>query len=118
MRHDAGRALAADYPPIDRVVAVAVDVADPAVLQMHPDAAAAGAHVTGGGLDLVGGRHGQRNVRFMMCHRAVLRLGRKGNVHASPRAYLGMLFSFNSAIGIGSRQRPSLSQLWVGYGYR
>ena len=72
MRHDAGRALAADHALVDRVVAVAVDVADPAVLQMDPDAAAAGAHVAGGGLDLVGRGLGQRNVRFLTCHRAVL----------------------------------------------
>src|SRR5207302_6685618 len=56
MRHDAGGALAADHPAVDRVIAVAVDVADAAILQVHPDAAAAGAHVAGGGLDLVGGR--------------------------------------------------------------
>ncbi len=52
--HDAGGALAADDAAIDRVVAVALDVADAAILQMHFDAAAAGAHVAGRGLDLVG----------------------------------------------------------------
>ena len=94
MRHDAGGTLAADHAAVDWVVAVAVDVADAAVLQMDPDAAAAGAHVAGGCLDLVGGRHGQRNVRFMMCHRATLHPGPKGNVHALRPASLGMLFSF------------------------
>jgi hypothetical protein len=36
------------------MVAVALDVADPAVPEVHVDAAPAGAHVAGGGLDLVG----------------------------------------------------------------
>ncbi len=51
--HDTGRALGAQDAVVDRVVAVALDVADPAVLEVHFDAAAAGAHVAGGGLDLV-----------------------------------------------------------------
>src|SRR5437868_13040824 len=54
MLHDPGRALAADHAMIDRVARVALDVADAAVLQMHFDAAAAGAHVAGGVFDLVG----------------------------------------------------------------
>ena len=52
--HDAGRALAAQHALVDGMVAVALDVADLAVLEEHADAAAAGAHVAGGGLDLVG----------------------------------------------------------------
>src|SRR5271167_3610476 len=52
--HDAGRALAADHAAIDRVVAVAFDVTDAAVLEMNFDPAAAGTHVAGGALDLVG----------------------------------------------------------------
>ena len=56
MVHDPGGALAADHAAIDRVVGVAVDVADPAVHQVHPDAAAAGAHVAGGRHHLVGDR--------------------------------------------------------------
>src|SRR3546814_14571072 len=39
--HDPGRTLGAEHALVDRVVAVALDVADPAVLQMHLDAAAA-----------------------------------------------------------------------------
>src|SRR5690606_414958 len=38
---------------VDRVVAVALDIADAALLQMHVDAAAAGAHIAGGPPDLV-----------------------------------------------------------------
>ena len=52
--HDAGGALAADHATVHRVVRIAVDVADAAVLQVHTDAAAAGAHVAGGVLHLVG----------------------------------------------------------------
>ena len=51
--HDPGRALGAENTFVDRVIAVAFDVADGAVLQMHLDAAAARAHVAGGALDLV-----------------------------------------------------------------
>ena len=54
--HDPGRALGAQHALVDRVRGVALDVADAAVLQPHLDAAAAGAHVAGGGLDLVAGR--------------------------------------------------------------
>src|SRR5262245_57188159 len=66
--HDAGRALAAQHTPVYGMIAVALDVADLAVLQEHADAAAAGTHVAGGCLDLVGG--GARQVR------ADIRLGR------------------------------------------
>src|SRR5581483_10796333 len=59
--HDAGRALAAQHAPVHGVVAVALDVADLTVLEEHANAAAAGAHVAGGGLDLVCGR--DREVR-------------------------------------------------------
>src|SRR6185369_9250987 len=41
VRHDAGGAFAAQHALVDRMIAVAVDVADAAVLQMHADAAAA-----------------------------------------------------------------------------
>ncbi len=50
--HDARRALGADHALVQRVVGVAVDVAQLPVLQVHADAAAAGAHVAGGVLDL------------------------------------------------------------------
>ena len=51
---DAGRTLAADHAAVHRMVGIAVDVADGAVLEMHPDPAAAGAHVAGGRHHLVG----------------------------------------------------------------
>jgi hypothetical protein len=58
MLHDPRRALAADHALVDRVVAVAVDVAHLGplprhVAQMHVDPAAAGAHVAGGLRDTV-----------------------------------------------------------------
>ncbi len=54
--HDAGAALAADHAAVHRVVLVAVDVADLAVLDVHVDAAPAGAHVAGRFRDAVGDR--------------------------------------------------------------
>ncbi len=53
--HDAGTALGADHALIERMVRIAVDVAHLAVAQMHANAAAAGAHVAGGLLDLLNG---------------------------------------------------------------
>jgi hypothetical protein len=64
MLHDAGAALAADHAAIDRMVLVAVDVADLAILDVHIDAAAAGAHVAGRLGDCVTNRLRQGNVRF------------------------------------------------------
>src|SRR6516165_3984500 len=52
--HDAGSALATDHAAVDRMVAVAFDVTDAAVLEMNFDPAAAGAHIAGRALDLVG----------------------------------------------------------------
>ncbi len=52
--HDARGAFAADHAAVDRMIAIALDVADAAVLQMDFDAAAAGAHVAGRVFDLVG----------------------------------------------------------------
>src|SRR5262249_23673630 len=52
--HDPRGALAAEHPLVHGVVGIALDVADPPILQMHPDPAAAGAHVAGRRLDLVG----------------------------------------------------------------
>ena len=54
--HDAGRTLGTQDAAVDRVVAVAFDVADGAVAQVHLDAAAAGAHVAGRVLDVVADR--------------------------------------------------------------
>ena len=53
MLHDAGGALGAKHAFVNRVVRVALDVAQIAVLQVDFDPAPAGAHVAGGGLDLV-----------------------------------------------------------------
>lgn len=52
---DAGRTLGADHAAVDRMLRIAVDVADLAVLQVHADATPARAHVARGGLDLVAG---------------------------------------------------------------
>ena len=65
MLHDPGAALGADHAAVDRVVAVALDIADQrrtvrAVPQVHVDAAAAGAHIAGGAPYLV--RHMRREV--------------------------------------------------------
>ena len=56
--HDAGGALRAEHAAVDGVIGVAFDVPDRAVLQVHPDPAPAGAHVAGGGPDLVADRGG------------------------------------------------------------
>ncbi len=103
VRHDAGRALAADHAAVDRMIAIAVDVADAAVLQVHADAAAARAHIAGGGLDLVGRGLGQRNSRFLKSHCATLRQfrGARASVKASLDCY------FYSAIGVLFAQRPA-----------
>ncbi len=45
--HDTGGPFAAEHPSVDRMVAIALDVAELAVLQMYLDAATAGAHVAG-----------------------------------------------------------------------
>src|SRR6185503_14024681 len=50
--HDPRRALRADHALVQRMMGIAVDVAHPALAQMHADAAAARAHVAGGGLYL------------------------------------------------------------------
>ena len=50
--HDAGCALGADNPLVQRVFRVAFDVTYLTITQRHPDTAAAGAHVTGGVLGL------------------------------------------------------------------
>src|SRR5262249_19078741 len=54
LRHDAGRTLAAENAVIDRMVAIALDVANLAVKEVHLDPAATGAHVAGGAFHLVG----------------------------------------------------------------
>jgi hypothetical protein len=54
MLHEAGAAFAADDAAVDRMVAVALDVANLPVLDVDFDAAAAGAHVAGGAVNRVG----------------------------------------------------------------
>jgi len=54
MLHDSGGTLGAEDALIHWVVAVALDIADCAILEMDIDAATAGAHVAGRFLDFVG----------------------------------------------------------------
>src|SRR6185369_9247319 len=61
--HDPGRTLGADHALVDRVVRVAVDVAQLAVAQMDADAATAGAHVA------------RRRLRLALCARLGIRAG-------------------------------------------
>ena len=78
MLHDPGRALGAEHAPVHRMVAVALDVADLHLAigsgaQMHVDAAAAGAHVTGGLAHLVRDMRAGVELRFRsVCHHAPL----------------------------------------------
>ena len=51
--HDAGRALGTQHALIGRVIAVTLDKTDFIVFQRHLDAAAAGAHITGGKFDFL-----------------------------------------------------------------
>ena len=52
--HDARATLGAQHTLVDRMIGIALDIADRAVFEMDPDPAAAGTHVTGRGLHLVG----------------------------------------------------------------
>ena len=61
--HDAARALGADHALVERVRRVAFDVAHVAVAHVHADAAAARAHVAGGGLHF-GGHAASLSGRF------------------------------------------------------
>jgi hypothetical protein len=72
--HDPGRALGAEHAAIDRVLGIALDVADPSVRQPNLDAAAARAHVARGRLDLVSGRG--RQVEGGLGHGALRRRAR------------------------------------------
>ena len=53
MLHDAGASLAAQHTLVDRVILIALDIADFTFAQVDLDAASAGAHITGGGLGFV-----------------------------------------------------------------
>jgi hypothetical protein len=50
---DASGTLAADDAFVDGVIAVAINIGNLAILQMHFDTTAAGAHITRGGFNLV-----------------------------------------------------------------
>ena len=67
--HDPGRALGAKHAPVHRMVAVALDIGEAAVLEVDVDAAAAGAHVAGGLAHLV--RDARRRVEAVVCARHV-----------------------------------------------
>ena len=56
MLFDPGRSFGAEYATVDRMIRVAFDVTDFAVLEVDLDAAAAGAHVAGGARNAVAGR--------------------------------------------------------------
>ena len=64
MLHDPGGTLGTQNTLVDRMVAIAFDVADLAVLQVHIDTATAGAHVAGGLADFITNRLRQGKVRF------------------------------------------------------
>lgn len=63
MLHDTGRALGAEYTPIDRMLRIAIDITHLPVLEVDTDTTAAGAHVTGRGLNLVRHMGGCRDSR-------------------------------------------------------
>ena len=56
LRHDAGAALAAEHALIHRMIGIAFNIANAAILQMNANAAATGAHIAGGGLHLIADR--------------------------------------------------------------
>ena len=60
--HDPGAALGTQDALVDRVIAVALDIGDLALLHMHVNAAAARAHVAGRLADLV--RHGRAEIEI------------------------------------------------------
>src|SRR5262249_20148479 len=62
--HDPGRALGAQHAAVHGMTLVALDVADRAVAQAHLDAAAAGTHVAGRILNLVGDGSARRDRRI------------------------------------------------------
>ena len=68
--HDPGRAFGAKNPLVHRVVTVAFDIGDFAVLHVHVDPAAAGAHVACGLADLVRDLGGCVDVRLLEWHLA------------------------------------------------
>src|SRR5690606_9128367 len=61
--HDAGRTLGAQNAAIDRVVAITLDIADLAVLEVDIDPAPAGAQIAGPLANLVRNRPGKLNTR-------------------------------------------------------
>ena len=53
MLFDASSALAADYTLVHWVIAIAININNLAIFEMHFDAAATGAHITRGGFNLI-----------------------------------------------------------------
>jgi hypothetical protein len=82
MLHDAGRTLGAQHTAVHGMIGIALDVAQLAITQMHLDAAAAGAHVTGGVLDFV--RNFGRGVNAFLLQRHVVFPDRTSGKHKSP----------------------------------
>ena len=66
--HDPRRALGAEHALVHRVIAIALDIRDLAILHVHVDAAAAGAHVAGGLAHLVGNVGRSVDMWLMMRH--------------------------------------------------
>ena len=61
--HDARRTLGTQHAAIHRMIGITLDIAQGAILQMHLDAAAAGAHIAGGVFHFVA--DGGRQVDFL-----------------------------------------------------
>ena len=102
--HDAGGALGAEHAAVDRVVAVALDVANAGPLHVDVDAAAAGAHVAGGLADRVGGHGGSSRLGRMLREGAGSRkrnIGRVGRRRLAPaedfRMWLRRVVVFSAA---------------------
>src|SRR3546814_8810662 len=75
--HDAGRALGTEHALVHRMVGIALQIADLAVLEVDVDAAAAGAHVARGLLDFAGNFRGgvdvlQSSLQWTPGHRSSL----------------------------------------------
>ena len=66
--HDPGRTLGTQDTLVHRMITIALDVADTAVQQVNLNPAAAGAHVTGGFLDLVGNLRRQLDLWLRHIH--------------------------------------------------
>src|SRR5690606_7952588 len=85
--HDPGRALGAEHALVHRMIGIALDVAQAAVLDVDADAAAAGAHVAGGGLDAVA--HRLAEIEFRVSHGGIGGVGAKGSPDCTGRVAPG-----------------------------